>query len=126
MNLNLHINLPLFFFGIAYAAFFVWLVVRIVSRRERWAIWTLAMVLGQPVLYLLSFGPACWFASPSPEASLDHMPQVSLFYWPVGWVFVRGNGTVQGSIRWYATRRSKIVLVPTEHDGTSVTVSALR
>lgn len=38
MNLNLHINLPLFFFGVAYAAFFVWLVVRIINRREKWAI----------------------------------------------------------------------------------------
>jgi H+/Cl- antiporter ClcA len=31
--------------GIAFAAFCVWLTVRIVNRRERWAKWTLAAVL---------------------------------------------------------------------------------
>lgn len=38
MNLNLHINVPLLIFGVAYAAFFGWLVVRIINRRETWAI----------------------------------------------------------------------------------------
>ena len=49
--------------GIAFAAFCVWLTVRIVNRRERWAKWTLAALVGVPVLYLASFGPACWLAS---------------------------------------------------------------
>src|SRR4029078_8555720 len=44
---------------VACAAFVVLLVVRIVNRRERWAKWTLAGVIGVPVLYVLSFGPAC-------------------------------------------------------------------
>ena len=48
---------------IAFGAFCVWLIVRIVNRRERWAKWTLAGVVGVPVLYVASFGPACWFAS---------------------------------------------------------------
>jgi hypothetical protein len=43
----------------AFAAFCVWLTVRIVNRRERWAKWTLAGVLGVPTLYFASFGPAC-------------------------------------------------------------------
>jgi len=48
-------------FGIVVAAFCVWLAVRIFNRRERWAKWTLAgLVLGLPLLYVLSFGPACW------------------------------------------------------------------
>jgi hypothetical protein len=28
--------------GVAFAAFCVWLAVRIINRRERWAMWTLA------------------------------------------------------------------------------------
>ena len=32
--------------AVAFAAFCVWLVVRIVNRRERWAKWTLAVVVG--------------------------------------------------------------------------------
>jgi hypothetical protein len=49
--------------GIALAAFCVWLTVRIINRRERWAKWTLAGVVGLPILYVLSFGPACWMTS---------------------------------------------------------------
>ena len=41
------------------AAFCIWLTVRIVNRRERWAKWTLAAVLSLPLLYVASFGPAC-------------------------------------------------------------------
>jgi hypothetical protein len=51
-------------FGVAFAAICVWLTVRIVNRRERWAKWTLAgTVIGAPALYVLSFGPACWIVS---------------------------------------------------------------
>ncbi len=49
-------------FGVAFVAFCVWLTVRIVNRRERLAKWTAGLV-GLPVLYVLSFGPACWLTS---------------------------------------------------------------
>ena len=49
--------------GVAFAAFCVWLTVRIVNRRERWAKWTAAIVVGVPLLYVASFGPACWISS---------------------------------------------------------------
>src|SRR5262245_38936627 len=51
--------------GAAYAAFFAWLIVRIVNRKERWAKRMLAMVVALPVLYVASFGPACWWDSRS-------------------------------------------------------------
>jgi hypothetical protein len=41
-------------FGIAFVAFCVWLTVRIINRRERWAKWTLAGVVGLPLLYVLT------------------------------------------------------------------------
>ena len=40
--------------GVAFAAFCVWLTVRIINRRERWAKWTLAVMLSLSVLYVLS------------------------------------------------------------------------
>jgi hypothetical protein len=49
--------------GVVFAAVCIWLGVRIVNRRERWAKWMLAGVVGLPMLYVLSFGPACWIAS---------------------------------------------------------------
>jgi hypothetical protein len=45
--------------AVAFAAFCVWLGVRIVNRREKWAKWTLALTVALPVLYVGSFGPAC-------------------------------------------------------------------
>jgi hypothetical protein len=50
-------TLPIF--AATFAAVSVWLTVRIVNRRERWAKWTLAVIAGLPVLYVASFGPAC-------------------------------------------------------------------
>jgi hypothetical protein len=49
-------------FGVAFAAFCVWLTVRVLNRRERWAKWTAATVLTL-LAYPLSFGPACWIGS---------------------------------------------------------------
>ena len=48
---------------VAYAAFAAWLAVRIINRRERWAKWALATAASLPVLYAVSFGPACWLDS---------------------------------------------------------------
>ena|SRR5436190_4328290 len=50
-------------YGSAFVALCVWLTVRIVNRRERWAKQTLAAVVVVPVLYVASFGPACWIVS---------------------------------------------------------------
>ena len=43
--------------GVAYAALCVWLMVRIVNRRERWAKWTAVGLVALSVLYVLSSGP---------------------------------------------------------------------
>ena len=43
--------LALLIVGIAFAAFCVWLTVRIIDRRERWAKWTLAGAIGLPALW---------------------------------------------------------------------------
>jgi len=49
--------------GFAFVSTCIWLIVRIINRRERWAKWTLATVVVVPVLYVASFGPACWIVS---------------------------------------------------------------
>ena len=48
---------------VAFAALGTWLTVRVVNRREKWAKRSLAVLAALPVLYLLSFGPACWISS---------------------------------------------------------------
>lgn len=46
----------------AFAAFCVWLGVRVFNRRERWAKWT-AVGLVVLLAYPVGFGPACWISS---------------------------------------------------------------
>ena len=73
-----HMTIIFMIFGVACAAFCVWLTVRIVNRRQRWAKW-LALGLVVLLAYPLSFGPAC--------ALVDHrvLPchQVALAYRPL-------------------------------------------
>jgi hypothetical protein len=96
----------LLIFGIAFASFCVWLVVRIINRRERWAKWTLGVTLSLPVLYVASFGPACWwFSSVSqlPIGNLAAFRRVSVFYRPIGWTTQRLPVPVARAVGWYAT-----------------------
>lgn len=50
------------------------------------------MLLAIPVLYLLSFGPACWLLS----------PRVPRMYWPIGWLALHSKSSAR-IIVWYAT-----------------------
>jgi hypothetical protein len=111
--------------AVAFAAFCVWLAVRIVNRRERWAKWTLVgTITGLPLLYVLSFGPACWwFTIPSGQSgnfpgTNDPLPPVRAhaMYWPIGWVAVNGPQPLERVLAWYATLRHQ-VLVPTDAEG---------
>jgi hypothetical protein len=49
--------------AVAFAAFCVWLGVRVYNRRERWAKWTAVALTFSAVAYLISIGPACWISS---------------------------------------------------------------
>jgi hypothetical protein len=48
--------------GLLFVAFCIWLTVRIVNRRERWAKRT-AIVVAAVLLYVLSLGPLIWLDS---------------------------------------------------------------
>lgn len=102
---------------VAFAAFCVWLTVRIVNRRERWAKWTLAaVVFGLPVLYVASFGPACWVA-----ADQGQIANVPVVYWPIG-ASVPTERTMWGDFVFWWGRLGipdgHSVWVPMSSDGT--------
>src|SRR5262249_17764059 len=85
-------------FGVAFAALCVWLTVRIVNRRERWAKRTLAAaIIGVPVLYVATFGPACWITSQLQYGNYA----VSAFYKPLVGICWKGLDPF-GALRWYA------------------------
>ena len=87
----------------AYVAILIWLTVRIVNHKERWAKWTLAAVVGLPMLYVLSFGPACWIYSRTVDLESwdDTWDRANRIYYPIlqEW---KGSGPVSHTLDWYA------------------------
>jgi len=88
-------GIALTFLSVTYAAVGLWLAVRIVNRRERWAKWTATALIAAPILYVLSFGPACWIVS----RTQDHkMPAAYDPFWEV----VTRTGTLTDIAKGYA------------------------
>jgi hypothetical protein len=87
-------------FAVAFAAFCIWLTVRIVNRRERWAKWT-AVLVGLPVLYVASFGPACWCVFAVQE---DWATRTAAYcYWPLTrsvWALNKSDYPIELLIRY--------------------------
>jgi hypothetical protein len=93
--------LALLIFGVACAAFCVWLTVRVVNRRERWAKWTLN-VMGLPVLYVGSFGPFIWLSDHQLLTDGTSLPVVSRVYVPI--IFAgRVSYTFRCAMDWYVS-----------------------
>jgi hypothetical protein len=111
--------------GVAFVASCIWLTVRIVNRRERWAKRTLlGIVVGVPLAYVVSFGPACWWF-PTPSSDPDYLEGVPLptvksprVYWPLGWLAVNSHRSVERTLAWYATLGRHEILVPTNAEAT--------
>jgi ABC-type Fe3+ transport system permease subunit len=99
--------------AVAFAAFCVWLTVRIVNRRERWARWALALVVGLPVLYVASFGPACWIVAHRRQGG----EFVCAFYRPLWTAIFYQDNVISHSIGWYAGLFSKGGVIQMDHDG---------
>ena len=72
---------------VVWAVFCVWLVVRVINRRQRWAKWTLGTVLAVPVVYAASYGPWMWYAT-----AIKHDPKMMwpAFYRPLARVAWNG------------------------------------
>jgi hypothetical protein len=66
------------------------------DRKPLWP-WIVALLVGLPVMYVLSFGPACWTASRI-SAGASALPA---FYRPITWVMWR-NDRVMEAMNWYA------------------------
>ena len=84
---------------VAFAAVCIWLTMQIVGRRERRAKWTLAALLvGLPLLYVASFGPAIWLTG------LDDpwAPHTAAIFWPLGRTAVAAPEVIRTPLVWYA------------------------
>ena len=103
--------------AVAFAAFCVWLTVRIVNRKERWAKWTaVGIAMGLPVAYLLGFGIACRATSIPLGGSVAIPSQIMEIYSPIGVLAVNRGTRAASVIHWYMrfwTRPQECVLLHT-------------
>lgn len=92
-------------------------------RNSDWTKWFAAgaILVGLLVLYVASFGPACWIAT-----NLDSDPGrrlVAKIYYPVFLVVWEGPIPASQALYWYANAgipESRVVLVPVDdEDGTT-------
>jgi hypothetical protein len=65
------------------------------QRKSIWP-WIVALLIGLPLLYVASFGPACW-ASLRTESSGR---LVGTIYHPIFWIALEKN-IARGSVLWY-------------------------
>ncbi len=83
--------------GAAFSASAVWLVVRSINRRERWAKWALAMLIGLPSPYVLNFGPAYWMSDRGYISPVD----IGEAYQPMTRAMVAFPDTVGATMRTF-------------------------
>jgi hypothetical protein len=85
----------------------------------------MAAVVGVPVLYVASFGPACWWFAEEVEVDDGYVyHRSSVIYWPIGWAYFESayKSRIQRMIEWYATRRHDRVLIWIDNGDSSVVV----
>lgn len=96
------------------SAFAVWLTVRIINRRERWAKRIAAVMVAMIVVgYPLSFGPACWIMSRTADQMLPTM------YMPIGYLISYSPPWASDALSAYATAGmppGAHIYVPTDND----------
>lgn len=69
--------------------------------------WTAGLLIGVPLIYVASFGPACWwFAAsarevPGGPAIGNDAAVVSRAYWPIGWILDRYR-SLRPVFTWYS------------------------
>ena len=134
VRLRISVNIALSFLAVSFAAFCLWLAVRIVNRHERWAMrtaWGVAAIL---MLYPLSLGPACRMAAePMDLGYMMPAPRPWMtFYWPIGWLASDVSRTPSRSgdrgpkslfrpaVAWYVNLwlpRDTVVVIPAARNG---------
>jgi hypothetical protein len=90
-------TLVLSIFGVAFAALCVWLAVRIVNRKERWAKRLAAAIIVIPSLYALGIGPAGWLRS---YDFISHDAELTFFH-PVYLLMQYGPEEMRDVMLWW-------------------------
>src|SRR5262245_56952687 len=76
------------------------------SDDRKKALWPsiMALLIGLPVLYVASFGPACWYASHYVENhARPPKPWIGCVYFPLGQLAICGPPSIAGQLRKFAS-----------------------
>jgi hypothetical protein len=115
---------------VLFAALSIWLTVRTLNRRERWAKWIFAALLVWPVLYVVSLGPVCWWTA-KPVTYLikgGTEPVVSIIYSPLGWASRLGHNPIRKGLNWWITvgmQADTVVMIPVGLPGQRIGVRTI-
>jgi|SRR5579863_2412342 len=87
--------------AVAFAAFCVWLTVRIVNRPERWAkrlAW--GLWISMVPSYVIFLGPLLWLNRRGmlPDSVSDACQRI---YWPLEWLCMYGPAPISAALDWY-------------------------
>jgi len=93
------------------------------ERKPVWP-WIVALLIGLPVMYVASFGPACWFAATTGVGYRVGPSRPLILYWPLGWCAETWGweNTIGRTVNWYAKAflpHDGSVGLPVRSDGTS-------
>ena len=83
--------------------------------------WFLVLMIGLPLLYVGSFGPACWLTSQASGWSKLQPHPAMIVYFPLGAVASRPETVYGRSLRWWMTlgvKRGHAAVVPSNAAGT--------
>src|SRR5262245_35181912 len=71
-------------------------------KRRGWAFWLTATLLA-PMLYVGTFGPACWLTSQTPPywTMARNPPRAMMVYWPLGMLASSHSSSGGSAVRWW-------------------------
>ena len=80
-----------------------------------------------PLLYVLSFGPACWFTAQTVVGGVVVPARGMWFYWPLGMVAANMDSASGRSARWWinaGVRKGQSAVVPISPNGNAMILDA--
>jgi hypothetical protein len=86
--------------------------------------WATVVVVVVPLLYVLSFGPACWWFPREVPSFHGNWFVARQIYRPFGWLRVNGPAPIAKAVAWCATLGREDIALPTGMAGNE-TVPAL-
>src|SRR5262245_37208054 len=88
---------------------------------------SLAALAAVPLLYVLSFGPACWFTAQTIVGGEVVPSRAMSLYWPLGIMASDMDSASGRSARWWITvgvRKGQSAVVPTSPHGNAMILDA--